>query len=379
MLTDNVAFYNSSHCYTGLERNSLKIMQELTHRGSMLILFAPDNSPLSKACRIHGVNTAAIDETRRYVNLRVAYRLAKAIRKQHCGVLVILRPRDIVTAVLTKILFSGHIKLVFYQQIELTLARNNHLYKVLFSRFDAWLIIMEHMRKQVKSFSSLKENEIVHIAPCVDPGTLKLTEKDVARQKSELPVELTLMGTLTRFNPVYKLDFLIRAVQLLQKNGYSIGLLLAGKVNHEKEFAYVEFLRELARECNVENSVYFLTKTSRKENILSALNIYIHHKVSQACSTSIIEAMMTGIPVVALSTMNSTELLENGKLGLLYKEDDLTDFSARLIRLLRFPLIEEEFIYESRKTALSRYNTEKTCETMKQIFQKLVVRKEKNS
>jgi glycosyltransferase involved in cell wall biosynthesis len=101
--------------------------------------------------------------------------------------------------------------------------------------------------------------------------------------------------------------------------------------------------------------------------------------VSQACSTSIIEAMMTGIPVVALSTMNSTELLENGKLGLLYKEDDLTDFSARLIRLLRFPLIEEEFIYESRKTALSRYNTEKTCETMKQIFQKLVVRKEKNS
>jgi hypothetical protein len=158
-----IGFYSSRDCYTDLERNTIKIMNGLKKRGIRLSLFSPAETYLSKECKKKRISCIKTDKSKNYVNLRISRRLALSLKTNNCKVLVVVRPHDIITAVLVKVLFMKNLRLVFFQQIRLALNKSPFIYSLLFSRFDRWLINMKHMDEQVKKFSRLKNNQIIPI------------------------------------------------------------------------------------------------------------------------------------------------------------------------------------------------------------------------
>ncbi len=357
-----IGIYNSSLCATGLERNTVQLVKALHKRGNRVCLFVPSNSYSDHLAAEAGIPTSNCEESRRYMNLGIARRLAYVLKTQGYRTLLIARPRDIVTGVLVKLFYFKQIQLVFYQQIKLVLHQNRRLYSILFSRFDKWFIIGEHMRKQVMRYSGLGTDRIIYLPPCggdaVRSGSVSGQD---ARKSLGLSEGKFIIGASHRFTPANHLDFLIRAVQFLRHNQYDIELVLCGSMKSPSEHEYGEFLKELTRECKLSSSVHFRENFTNTRVFLQAIDVFVQSRICQPYSKKIIEALFAGVPVVTPFSENSNELLQHGKIGMLYQRGDIEDFAARLVRLINQPMIGEHISMESSDAAGKRFSTDAIC------------------
>lgn len=373
MSAEIIGFYDSTYNYNIVERNSVYLVEQLKERGNKVMIFSCENSPLSKSMNERAVPVSNIDESRKFVNLVLSFRLARAIKKENCTVLVILRPHDLITAIMTKTLFCRKLRLVFFQQIKFKLRKNFLLYSILFKPFDAWIVSMEHYQHQITSISNFPSEKIFHVPPGID---IDHYEKDTlsrssARKILKLPHNIILIGVLGRHHITHGQDFLIRAIQLLRKHKFDIDLLLMGASKADDEKEYFNFLKKLAVECDVEDYVHFRTYTEKEITFFKSIDIYAHISSDGLNDNHILKAMSSEVPVITISSEDMNEILEKGKYGLLYKKNDLEDFTAKITHLLTQPKIRDHLNAEAKRIIHSKYNLQLRCEKFESVLNRI--------
>lgn len=361
-------FYNSSNCHTGLEKNTIHLACALKARGNPVCLFAPADSFSADYAGRNHLEVVPVESSDTYVSLRLARKLANKLKVRHCSVLIIARPRDIITGLIVRYIYRRSVKLVFYQQTALSLRGPVFIYRNLFSRIDLWLHAMLYLRRQIETIARLKDSRFVHIPPVILPEKPR-PERSLARQALRLPSDSFIAGSNHRFTPKNRLDFLIRCVQFLKKNNYVVHLLLQGDASTSEEVEYLEFLKELARECEVSQYIHFRVQADDGHNFLPALNLYVQPVVCPPYDTRIIRALKNGVPVLVPFSETSRELLHNGKYGLLYKMYDLENFAARMIRIITQSRISSHLSSIGQEHANSAYSPAHCCETLEVFLQ----------
>ncbi len=370
MSEEIIGFYDSTNNYNIVEKNAVYLVEQLKERGNQVMTFSCESSPLSKSMNERSVPVSKIDESRKYVNLVLSYRLSRALKKEHCKVLVILRPHDLITAIMTKTLFCRKLRLVFFQQIKFKLRKNFLLYSLLFKPFDAWIVSMEHYQHQITSISNFPPEKIFHIPPGID---IDHYEKDTlsrssARKILKLPHNINLIGVLGRHHIAHRQDFLIRAIQLLRKHRFNIDLLLMGTSKADDEKEYFNFLKELAVECGVENYVHFRTYTEKEITFFKSIDIYAQITMDGLNDNHLLKALSLEVPVITFSSEDMDEILEKGKYGMLYKNNDLQNFTAKITHLLTQPKIRDHLNAEAKRIIHDKYNLQLRCEKFESVL-----------
>lgn len=358
MSEEIIGFYNSTNSYNRIEKNALYLMEQLKERGNNVVAFTSENSPLNQSLRELSIEVLNADETKKYINLILSFRLARALKKINCNILIILRPHDLITAILTKIIFYRKLKLIFFQQIKLRLRRSYLLYSILFRPFDRWFVSMEHFKKQLVLLSNYPKEKIVTITPVIDPDyyAVDTISQGAARKILRLPQKISMIGVLGRHHKNQSQDFLIRAIQLLRKHDYSVDLMVMGTSEEADEKKYFTFLNELAIECKVENHIHFRPYTEKDITFFNAIDIYAHLSPEGLNGKHLLRAMASKKPVVARDDEDMKEILQNGKYGMLYKKNDLEDFTAKIIHLITQPKIRDHIIREANNVVQEKYN-----------------------
>ncbi|WP_207942078.1 hypothetical protein DOK78_002993 [Enterococcus sp. DIV2402] len=112
-------------------------------------------------------------------------------------------------------------------------------------------------------------------------------------------------------------DILIETVSKLRQKKYDVELYLVGEGKQK------EYFEKLAKEYSVENSVHFLGSISNKSQIRDLLiksDIFVLPSKSEGLPRVLIEAMATGLPIVASNVDGIPELIQ--------KELMVDDFSV---------------------------------------------------
>jgi glycosyltransferase involved in cell wall biosynthesis len=87
------------------------------------------------------------------------------------------------------------------------------------------------------------------------------------------------------------------------------------------------------RELGLEHRVRFLGHRSDVEVVLAALDTFVLSSVSEGLSNTILEAMATGLPVVATRVGGADELVVDGDTGLLVSPGAPREMAGALRRL----------------------------------------------
>ena len=97
------------------------------------------------------------------------------------------------------------------------------------------------------------------IPTCIDTSIIlnNVTTMAEARKQLHLPVKKFIIGTTGKYSPQNRLDFLIRSAQFLQRHNYSVEVVFLSTVHGEAEQEYLDFLKELVNECQLEGQVHF--------------------------------------------------------------------------------------------------------------------------
>ena len=141
-----------------------------------------------------------------------------------------------------------------------------------------------------------------------------------------------VLGFLARLDPVKGLHFLIEALVLIKKVYPEIKLIIIG----DGKDRYKNELKEMARRFNLEISVIFTGFQTDVRPFLSMLDLSILPTAEfEGSSRSILEAMASGVPVLATDIGGNAELVENGSTGIIITKPKPELIAQEAIKLLK--------------------------------------------
>jgi len=186
-----------------------------------------------------------------------------------------------------------------------------------------------------------------------------------ARAKTGLgiPSERFVAGTVTRLAPEKNLQFLMRALDLLVRQGKKNILLLI--LGNGKDAAS---LRDAVSDFKLHDYVRFEPAIEAVGAYYSAFDLYVNCSVFESCSMAILEAMSYGLPVLAPMVGGVGELITNGEVGLLYPPDDLSAFVEKFDPLYRSCELRDALGSKAREYVTERFGLEKMIHEYQRLF-----------
>ncbi|RUS42611.1 glycosyltransferase family 4 protein [Cohnella sp. AR92] len=129
-------------------------------------------------------------------------------------------------------------------------------------------------------------------------------------------------------------DVLIRAVKRCADQGLNVTCdLIGGAYEYDKGSPL--YLNELVRELGLEGRVRFLGNRYDVERLLPQYDAFVLPSRFEGLGLVLLEAMAAGLPVVASNIDGPAELIENGKNGLLFPNEDDAALAEMICDLAR--------------------------------------------
>lgn len=135
-------------------------------------------------------------------------------------------------------------------------------------------------------------------------------------------------------------------------------------------------LRELVKRLGLESSVFFEGKVpnNRIPQYFQKAVMFCSTSREEAFGRAIIESLSSGRPVVATATSGATEIIDNGKDGLLIPINDNKALSEAINTLLNDEELRKRMALAGRKSAESKFDWSVICRQYLGIYQGLLTR-----
>jgi|APSaa5957512493_1039668.scaffolds.fasta_scaffold09222_3 glycosyltransferase involved in cell wall biosynthesis len=161
--------------------------------------------------------------------------------------------------------------------------------------------------------------------------------------------------------------FLRTAAGIHNAYGPSIRFLLFGR---DRDRLQPELSR-LATELGIHGAVHFMGFHDPVAPWMAAADLLLAPSVNEAFSRSLVEAMLSGTPVIASASGGNGEIIEDAKTGILTPPDDASAMAAAALTLLRNPGHHDEIARSAREAALVRYSVHAYANAVMDIYDHL--------
>ena len=145
-----------------------------------------------------------------------------------------------------------------------------------------------------------------------------------------------------RMHPSKGINTLIKALGIVNKQFPNVYLELLGG-NLENQF--LKEYQELAQALNIEDQVRFLGNQSKQQvlEIFSSAYFSVVPSLVEAFGYVVIESFSVKTPVIGSRTSGISEIIRDNKDGLLFDPQNETDLAEKMITLLKYRSLRDEF------------------------------------
>jgi glycosyltransferase EpsD len=137
----------------------------------------------------------------------------------------------------------------------------------------------------------------------------------------------------------------VRAMKYIKEKFPDAVLLIAGN-GQEKENLEAEI-----QACGVENNVRMLGYCTHLQDYQHIADVLLSCSYREGLPLNIVEAMLSGTPVVASINRGHKELIQDGKTGFLVNADDSKAMAKKTLKLLEEEILTKEISESARKHA----------------------------
>lgn len=196
-------------------------------------------------------------------------------------------------------------------------------------------------------------------------GDNKKLEQDI-RSCCNFNTESITAVCISNLKPVKNLEFLIETTKLIVDKHPEFQLLIIGEgIEREK-------LIKLCETCKLKKNISFLGFRKDIPALLKLTNIGILASKSEGLSNTIIEYMVSGLPVVATDVGGNKELIEHKVNGYLVPLNDCIKMSNYIIELLNNPELREKMGGKSKKIAITKFSLKKYVSEHEKYYKNLI-------
>jgi len=162
------------------------------------------------------------------------------------------------------------------------------------------------------------------------------------------PVILTVAG----IEPRKGLDTLIKAVSFIP---IKVKVIIKGSV---RDSNYMDKLRVMAKDLKVEDRITFVTNVMDYDSLSAyykTATLFVLPTREDCLGVAILEALHSGLPVIATSTGGIPDMIENNVNGILVRPDDPRELANAILMILNSDALRKKIIESIKNTLNNRY------------------------
>lgn len=162
-----------------------------------------------------------------------------------------------------------------------------------------------------------------------------------------------------------RLDLIISALPLIKKQ-QKVQLVFCGFGKA------MDALKLQAKRLGVEDDIVFTgyIEEEEKPHIYNAAQVFVISSPAELQSIVTLEAMSSGLPVVAVDVAALKELCHDGENGFLFPRDDVPALADRIIRIIKDKALAKRFSAESKRIVHDYHATDVTFERYEQAYKR---------
>lgn len=221
-------------------------------------------------------------------------------------------------------------------------------------RVDAHVAVGQRSSRLVEQYAGLPAGSVRTIYNGVPDHAERAP---LRRNRTQL-----VLGSLGRFDTQKGYDVLLRA--LSDVPGATFTLVGDGPERPALERA--------VRELGLEDRVRLPGWSDDARRVLPGFDVFVLPSRFEAFPLAIVEAMLTGLPIVATPVGSVPEAIIDGETGLLVAPDDAAGLAAALRRLAASPDLRARLGEAARKRALERFTARTMVDAYEALYRELL-------
>ena len=256
-----------------------------------------------------------------------ALKLAKYIDANDIDIIHFHWTRDMITAVLAKLISQKKPKLVQSRHMGMTRFKDDFYHRFLYKHIDMIHAVTLKVKEQLEHFipkDVRPEIEMVYLGVSASQVDASLVENLRKKYKSNDEFIVGIVGRIEEGKGQYKV---IEALAKLKEK--NIKLLVVGSSMQE---SYLEELKQKVKELGIEDKVIFTGFTKNVHEYMQIFDVNVLATENETFGLVVIEAMINKVAMIATNKGGPLEIIEDGVDGLLF-DGSVEDLAMQIQRL----------------------------------------------
>lgn len=234
---------------------------------------------------------------------------------------------------------------------------------------DAFVALSTQIEAELKN-GGIDAEDIQTIPNSVDTKKFRPVshdKKNILRRKLNLPEQtniITFTGRLVSYKGLPLLLRVWRKIQQEHENSYLVLLGSGGVDIHNCEAE----LKTYVQSNGLHESVYFAGEVGNVHEYLQASDLFVFPSENEAFPGALIEAMASGLAVIATSVGAMKEIVLHEENGLMVEPNDFQGLHRALLRLIDRPEMAANLGRAARESVQARYSVETVTEQYVELF-----------
>ncbi|HYY57113.1 MAG TPA: glycosyltransferase family 4 protein [Pyrinomonadaceae bacterium] len=199
-----------------------------------------------------------------------------------------------------------------------------------------------------------------------DPAARGFDRNSFRRNLKIAPGRL-LVGTVGEINRLKGQEEFLRAASLLAARLPRADFVIAGE-DFSRTGEHRARIVKLVGELGLEGRVHLTGWLEDVAPLLCALDLFVSASRTESFGLAIVEAMASGLAVIATATEGAREIVEDGATGMLVPVGDLEALAEAIARLLEDEQARERMGQRARVAARERFSLERMVEATESIY-----------
>ncbi|WP_374692327.1 TIGR03088 family PEP-CTERM/XrtA system glycosyltransferase [Accumulibacter sp.] len=242
---------------------------------------------------------------------------------------------------------------------------------------DRYITVSAELRDYLVNRVGIESGRVTQIVNGVD--TVRYAPATHAERWQSLPAGFAvpgcvLIGTVGRLQAVKDQATLLRAFAHLVGEGDTSAsrarLVIVG------DGPLRESLRSLAAELGVSSLTWFPGAVSNVRELLQSLDLFVLPSLAEGISNTLLEAMATGLPLLATATGGNVELVADHLSGRLFQPRDVAGLSDLLRQYLADPRLRRRHGSAAREIAVARFSLATMLANYQSVYEEFCDRRQ---
>lgn len=244
-------------------------------------------------------------------------------------------------------------------------SRRNRIRKLCAPLVSRFVAVSEQLHRWLVEDVRIAARKVVTIQNGVDTDRFAPADRAAARAALGLGMNQLVVGSVGRLDPVKDQVGLIHAFAQLLARWPRAVLVIAGDGPCRDE------LQALVTSLRLSGQVRLLGERHDIPVVLGALDVFVLPSIAEGISNTVLEAMATGLPIVATRVGGNPELVNDGENGRLVPSKDPSALSAAVATYLEYPRLRASHGQNSRLRAVEHFSLKRMSDEYCSLYHAL--------